>query len=269
MSTLSSSFPEPEEIPIVLVYHPLYRYRLLRSSFGSVKAQLPSPKWPLGFESVLNWRFYWRTEGEPDDFTDLEFLTHYLISHYSAARHPRPRVHNDVDGIYEGSVWALSGLSDDVTIKRQQLSMYVPMLIYILQSAIEATVPEYRWSNEYTANNWCDNPLPKGKDVRECLSILDQCQNNVEIANMMNSDSKGYFAWNFTNIYHSSKPTVEVCQATGASNKITCLPWVEFVAHLKILIHHSTRLQVRLSPFRLAEYVYKTLILLGAHTSLN
>lgn len=63
--TISSSLPELEVIPIVLVCHPLYQYRLLSSSFGSVKAQLPSPKWPLDFELVLNWRVYWHTEGEP------------------------------------------------------------------------------------------------------------------------------------------------------------------------------------------------------------
>lgn len=102
--------------------------------------------------------------------------------------------------------------------------MYVPMPFYILQGAVEATVPGYKWSNEYAANNWCDDLLPKGKDVRECLSILDQCQNNVDTANMMNSDGKGYFAWNFTSIYHSSKSIVEYCQATGASDEITCLP---------------------------------------------
>lgn len=62
-----------------------------------------------------------------DDFIDLGFLTHYLIFHLSAARHPRPRVHYDVDGSYENSIWVLSGLLDDVTIKSQQQSMYVPM----------------------------------------------------------------------------------------------------------------------------------------------
>lgn len=53
-----------------------------------------------------------------DEFPDLEAFANHLIAHFHAARRPYPRVHNDVDGIYEGSeISAEWSLTDDVTIK--------------------------------------------------------------------------------------------------------------------------------------------------------
>ncbi|KAJ5091280.1 amidoligase enzyme-domain-containing protein [Penicillium alfredii] len=52
------------------------------------------------------------------EFRDLERFAQYLVAHFHAARLPRPRVHNDVDGMYEGAddceEWSLT---DDTTIK--------------------------------------------------------------------------------------------------------------------------------------------------------
>ena len=53
-----------------------------------------------------------------DEFEDLEAFAQDLVAHFSAACRPSPRVHNDVDGTYEGSdmsdEWSLT---DDVTIR--------------------------------------------------------------------------------------------------------------------------------------------------------
>ncbi|KAJ5404866.1 amidoligase enzyme-domain-containing protein [Penicillium sp. CMV-2018d] len=227
-----------------------------------------------------------------DEFPDLEAFANHLIAHFHSARRPYPRVHNDVDGIYEGSeISAEWSLTDDVTIKpdtddQWSLELVSPILqyherspwrdevrhmfralslvcdveanqscgvhvhisppknsawsldtlksicrsIFYFERAILAIVPDHRRSNAYTASNRCDNSRLKGKSVRECLSILDRCENHVEIVDLMNDNGRRYFAWNFTNLYYGGKATLEFRQAPGASDETACLPWVEFVA---------------------------------------
>ncbi|KAJ6138445.1 amidoligase enzyme-domain-containing protein [Penicillium samsonianum] len=207
-----------------------------------------------------------------DEFPDLEAFANHLIAHFHAARRPYPRVHNDVDGIYEGSeISAEWSLTDDVTIKPDTDDQYqgrwssclpsfntmrevygvmkfatcselslcpwsldtlksICRSIFYFEGAILAIVPDHRRSNAYTASNRCDNSRLKGKSVRECLSILDGCENHVEIVDLMNDNGRRYFAWNFTNLYYGGKATLEFRQAPGASDETACLPWVEFVA---------------------------------------
>ncbi|KAI1834896.1 hypothetical protein DTO013E5_4712 [Penicillium roqueforti] len=71
------------------------------------------------------------------EFTDLESFADYLVQHFHAARKPHPRIHNDIDGLYDGledsTEWSLT---DDVTIigNSEQLELVTPILFYQAQS---------------------------------------------------------------------------------------------------------------------------------------
>ncbi|KAJ5778191.1 amidoligase enzyme-domain-containing protein [Penicillium odoratum] len=230
-----------------------------------------------------------------DQFEDLEAFANALIVdletvHSRASRRPRPRVHNDVDGVYEGEEEIEWSLTDDITIKPDNsnqwpLELVSPILsynkqgdwrehvrellrsvrkicriesnascgfhvhisppegtswdldslksicraIFYFEGAINTILPANRRNNEYAASNLRENSRLRGKDLRNCLKTIDDCQNNVDFADLMNDNGKRYFAWNFTNLYCGGKYTVEFRQAPGVSDESASLPWIEFV----------------------------------------
>lgn len=111
--------------------------------------------------------------------------------------------------------------------------------IFYFEGAINAILPAHRRNNEYAASNRCENSRLREKDLGECLRTLDDCQNNVDIADLMNDNGKRYFTWNFTNLYYGGKSTVEFRQAPGVSDESACLPWIEFVV---LFINSSQRM---------------------------
>ncbi|KAJ5263717.1 amidoligase enzyme-domain-containing protein [Penicillium angulare] len=240
-----------------------------------------------------------------EEFEDLEAFANTLVTdleafHSRTSRRPRPRVHNDVNGVYEGDEENEWSLTDDVTIKPDDndqwpLELVSPILsynkqgdwrddvrellrsvrkicriesnsscglhvhisppdgtswdldslksicrsIFYFEGAINAILPANRRNNEYAASNLCENSRLRGNDLGKCLRTIDDCQNNVDIADLMNDNGKRYFAWNFTNLYYGGKSTVEFRQAPEVSDESECLPWIEFVV---LFINSSQRM---------------------------
>jgi hypothetical protein len=132
---------------------------------------------------------------------------------------------------------------------------------FYFEGAINAILPAHRRNNNYAAGNRCDNSRLRGKDLGEILTIVDDCQNNIDIADLMNDNGKRYFAWNFTNLYHGGKSTVEFRQAPGVSDETACLPWIEFVM---LFINSSQRMSHYHQLSRFSQNVRGLLGFLGA-----
>jgi hypothetical protein len=60
--------------------------------------------------------------------------------------------------------------------------------------------------------------------------MIDECQTNQDIADLMNNSGDRYFAWNFKNLYHGGKATIEFRRAPGVKDVRGCCAWVELAA---------------------------------------
>lgn len=145
----------------------------------------------------------------------------------------------------EGKSWDLDSLKS------------ICRTIFYFEGAINAILPANRRNNEYAASNLCENSRLRGKDLGKCLRTIDDCHNNVDIADLMNDNGKRYFAWNFTNLYCGGKSTVEFGQAPGVSDESACLPWIEFVV---LFINSSQRMS---DPQQLSRFSQNVRGLLG------
>ncbi|OKL63012.1 hypothetical protein UA08_01238 [Talaromyces atroroseus] len=124
------------------------------------------------------------------DFAELEGFAQFIVDRCNDVPNPAPRAHNDVDGVYEGPNQTSEwSITDDATIK----------------------------------------PDRDDQSLINLLGPSQQVPDSVEIADLMNEDGKRYYSWNFTNLYHGGKATVEFRQAPCAVNETSCLPWVELV----------------------------------------
>lgn len=112
-----SSF-EPHASPKSLICH--WSFYLSTNSRHESKPTL-TPSTPnmeagmrIGIELELLLQHRTKAKSE---FTDLESFADYLVQHFHASRKPHPRIHNDIDGLYDGledsTEWSLT---DDVTI---------------------------------------------------------------------------------------------------------------------------------------------------------
>lgn len=99
---------------------------------------------------------------------------------------------------------------------------------------INALLPASRRNNEYAASNIHANSRLSRMDFGACLASIENCENNVEIAELMNDNGRRYYSWNFTNRYYGGKSTVEFRQAPGVSTESDCLRWIEFWFRLSI-----------------------------------
>jgi hypothetical protein len=95
------------------------------------------------------------------------------------------------------------------------------------EAAFEILVPESRRGNRYCKSNRLDNPKFLGKSLKQCLVMIDDCQSNQDIADLMNNEGDRYYAWNFTNLYYGGKKTIEFRRGPGAEDSEGCISWVE------------------------------------------
>ncbi|RDW59551.1 hypothetical protein BP6252_12638 [Coleophoma cylindrospora] len=58
--------------------------------------------------------------------------------------------------------------------------------------------------------------------------MIDECQSNQDLVDLMNDGGNRYFAWNFVNLYYGGKATIEFRRGPGAEDVDNCFAWVEF-----------------------------------------
>jgi hypothetical protein len=95
------------------------------------------------------------------------------------------------------------------------------------EAAFEILVPESRRGNRYCKSNRLDNPKFLGKSLKQCLAMIDECQSNLDIVDLMNNEGDRYYAWNFTNLYYGGRKTIEFRRGPGAEDDKGCISWVE------------------------------------------
>lgn len=95
------------------------------------------------------------------------------------------------------------------------------------ENAFEVLVPESRRGNHYCKSNQHDNPKFLDKSLQQCLGMIDECQSNQDVVDLMNNDGDRYYAWNFVNLYYGGKNTIEFRRGPGAEDDKSCFAWVE------------------------------------------
>ena len=100
--------------------------------------------------------------------------------------------------------------------------------ILYFEGAFEALLPPERRGNQWTKSNRVDNPKFYNRTLIECFKLINQCSNNVEIANLMNNGGDRFYGWNFLNLFHGGKMTIEFRRGPGITRAQECLNWVEF-----------------------------------------
>lgn len=58
--------------------------------------------------------------------------------------------------------------------------------------------------------------------------MIDGCQSNQDIVDLMNDGGNRYFAWNFVNLYYGGRMTIEFRRGPGVEDVDGCFAWVEF-----------------------------------------
>jgi hypothetical protein len=94
------------------------------------------------------------------------------------------------------------------------------------EPSIQAIVPSHRRNNQYCKSFMSNNPAFQGISIHQCLKIIDQKANQIEVANLMDSDR--YHAVNFLNLYYGRPGTVESRMAPASEGPRDVLAWVEF-----------------------------------------
>ncbi|KAJ5814859.1 hypothetical protein N7474_006636 [Penicillium riverlandense] len=84
----------------------------------------------------------------------------------------------------------------------------------------------YEGPDDY--REWSNSRL-RNRKMEKCFELVDRCNHQAEIADLTNDGGNRRFAWNFTNLYHGGKSTVEFRQAPPAAEPTMCLAWAEFV----------------------------------------
>jgi hypothetical protein len=76
-----------------------------------------------------------------EDFAELEDFTNYLVTYFNnpesrATRRPKPHIHNDVDGVYEGKPGTEWSFTDDVTITPENDNDHqcMPLCLFMILS---------------------------------------------------------------------------------------------------------------------------------------
>jgi Putative amidoligase enzyme len=95
------------------------------------------------------------------------------------------------------------------------------------ETAFEILVPESRRGNPYCKSNRLDNPKFLSKSLNQCLEMVDECQSNQGLADLMNNQGDRYYAWNFINLYYGGKKTIEIRRGHGVEDHALCVSWVE------------------------------------------
>jgi hypothetical protein len=107
-----------------------------------------------------------------------------------------------------------------------ELKQICRAIIYF-EKAFEVLVPPGRRSNEYAKSNRYDNPILANMTDNGSINEIDSCTTDVAIADLMNNGGDRYYGWNFTNLYHGRKMTIEFRRTTGVQDFGTCQSWVE------------------------------------------
>lgn len=101
--------------------------------------------------------------------------------------------------------------------------------ILFFEPAFEAILPSHRRGNEYAKSNRYDNSNSEGKTGRQMFQAISRCNNNVEVAELMNNGGDRYFGWNFLNLYYGRIQTVEFRHGPSVTNAQECIGWMELV----------------------------------------
>ncbi|KAL9098810.1 MAG: hypothetical protein Q9163_005598 [Psora crenata] len=104
----------------------------------------------------------------------------------------------------------------------------IAIAILHFEKAWNVTIPVARRYNAraYAKSNRFDNPKLAIKTDTQCTEAVNACESSVAIADLMNNDGDRYFGWNFTNLYHGGKMTVEFRRGPGVQDFGTCEAWV-------------------------------------------
>lgn len=94
--------------------------------------------------------------------------------------------------------------------------------------AFEALLPLHRRKNIRAKSNLYDNDHFPDKMLEAYFSLIDGCQTNLRIVELMNSSNDKLFGWNFLNLLESDKCTIEFRHPPGVKSAKECLAWVEF-----------------------------------------
>lgn len=77
--------------------------------------------------------------------------------------------------------------------------------------------------------------------------MIDECQSNQDIVDVMNNEGDRYYAWNFTNLYYGGKKTIEFRRSPGAEDDEGCISWVELaVSFVQAAIKYGTTVSLEI-----------------------
>lgn len=94
------------------------------------------------------------------------------------------------------------------------------------EEAFEAVLPPHRQANWWAKSHHLDNSNFEGKTLQDCFKLIDRCDTNVAIADLMNEPDR-YFAWNFRNLFYGGKATIKWRQPPAVTTATGCLVWLE------------------------------------------
>lgn len=102
----------------------------------------------------------------------------------------------------------------------------VASTILWLETAFEVLVPDSRRGNICCKSNRLDNPKFLEKTPAQCMVLIDECENNVAVADLMNNEGDRYYAQNFKNLYYGGKKTIEFRRGPGVDIEQNATAWV-------------------------------------------
>ena len=114
------------------------------------------------------------------------------------------------------------------------------------EDVFEVLVPEHRRGNAYPKSFRADHPMFKGRSGHECVVMIKQTTHAVHVAELMNPDGDRNYTWNFRNLIHGGKMTIEFRRGPGVTTANDCLAWVELaVSFVRSARSHGTTQQLQ------------------------
>lgn len=111
------------------------------------------------------------------------------------------------------------------------------------ESAFEALMPDHRRGNAFAKSNWLDGEHlgQENLDRSDSINALDNAPSIYAMVELMQIPDQKYYCWNFQNLLHGDKATIEFRQPPASTTPEEALAWAELtVTFIQASITYGT-----------------------------